>query len=94
MTFFPAAIGLLLTLVNKERIHTARTIALVSSIIVFILSLIMFFVFSPDHIGMQFLESYRWIPQFTISYTVGIDGISMLLILLTAFLTPLAILCS
>src|SRR5262249_7071549 len=46
---------------------------------------------SPD---FQFVERHAWIPAFGISYIVGVDGISLLLIVLTGFLTPLALLSS
>ena len=42
----------------------------------------------------QFVERHAWIPAFGISYYVGVDGISLLLLVLTGFLTPLALLCS
>ena len=46
---------------------------------------------SPD---FQFVERYPWIPRFGIDYFVGIDGISLLLVVLTGFLTPIALLSS
>ncbi len=46
---------------------------------------------SPDY---QLVERYAWLPDFGISYHVGVDGISLLLIVLTTFLTPIALLCS
>ena len=45
----------------------------------------------PD---FQFVERHAWIPDFGISYYVGVDGISLLLVVLTGFLTPIALLCS
>ncbi len=44
--------------------------------------------------GMQFVERVAWMPTFNTSYSVGVDGISLLLVLLTTLLTPLCILCS
>ena len=45
----------------------------------------------PDY---QFVERHAWLPDFGISYHVGVDGISLLLVVLTTFLTPIALLCS
>ena len=42
----------------------------------------------------QFVERHAWIPAFGITYAIGVDGISLLLIVLTGFLTPIALLCS
>jgi NADH-quinone oxidoreductase subunit M len=44
--------------------------------------------------GMQLVERMEWMPTFNIQYAVGVDGISLLLVLLTAFLSPLCVLCS
>lgn len=61
---------------------------------VFFISLPLYFAFDARTYEMQFVEKLRWIPSFGIHYHVGIDGISLFLILLTTFITPLAILAS
>ena len=48
----------------------------------------------PPRPGFQFVENRTWLPQFGISYHLGVDGISLFLIVLTGFLTPLSLLCS
>ena len=50
--------------------------------------------FNPPSADFQFVERYAWIPAFGIGYAVGVDGISLLLVVLTGFLTPLALLSS
>ena len=50
--------------------------------------------FNPDADGFQFVERVSWMPSFGIDYLLGVDGISLLLLVLTGFLTPLALLCS
>ena len=50
--------------------------------------------FNPASADFQFIERYDWIPAFGISYFVGVDGISLLLLVLTGFLTPMALLGS
>ena len=64
------------------------------STMVFLLSLSLYFNFDASTPAMQFVEKVSWIPSFNVSYHVGIDGISLLLILLTTFLTPLVLLSS
>jgi NADH-quinone oxidoreductase subunit M len=51
-------------------------------------------VFDGGNPNMQFVEKYAWIPELDVSYFVGIDGISLLLVALTTFLTPIALLAS
>ncbi len=71
----------------------AKQIALVATIVEFLFSIYFVFTFSPDG-GSQFVENYWWVQGLGISYHIGIDGISLLLVLLTTFLTPLIILSS
>ncbi len=72
----------------------ARHVALVVSLLVFVESLLLWNRFAPGSGEFQFVERHAWIPAFGISYAVGVDGISLLLVVLTAFLTPLALLSS
>ena len=71
-----------------------RRIALIVSILVFAETLLVWARFNPASADFQFVERHVWIPAFGISYAVGIDGISLLLLVLTGFLTPLALLGS
>src|SRR5208283_619991 len=64
------------------------------SLITFFLSLILPIIFVPNSAEMQFVELRSWIPDFSISYHLGIDGISLFLILLTTLLSAIAILSS
>src|SRR5437868_1621597 len=68
-----------------------RRIALIVSTLVFAETLLLWSEFNAGSADFQFLERYEWIPAFGISYAVGVDGISLFLLLLTAFLTPLAL---
>lgn len=96
ITFLPLLGVLLLLLVGRENERAVKTIALVVSLITFALSVKLFSDFDPGVSGMQFEETIDWIAieGLRITYHLGVDGISLLLILLTAFLTPLAILSS
>ncbi len=94
VTFLPLLGALLLLLIGKGRTRTIRNLALGCSALTFFVSLPLFSKFDSSISGMQFEQQASWIPGFGISYHVGIDGISLFLVLLTTFLSPLAILSS
>jgi NADH-quinone oxidoreductase subunit M len=86
---------LLLALRDDERNErTIRRVALVIACLVFAETLLLWARFNPASAEFQFAERYQWMPAFGITYAVGVDGISLLLVVLTAFLTPLALLSS
>ncbi|HED16156.1 MAG TPA: NADH-quinone oxidoreductase subunit M [Gammaproteobacteria bacterium] len=85
-------LGGLLLLISGER--AARPIALLTSIATFVLSIPLFTSFDSKTASMQFVEKMPWISQFNINYHLGIDGISMPLIILTSFTTVLVVLAS
>ena len=68
--------------------------AFIFSLIPLALSFYVLFAFEPHESSYQFVEHYAWIPQFGISYHVGIDGISLFLVLLTTILISLSMLYS
>lgn len=90
--FLPMIGAVLLLFINSEKKNLLRYFALAISTITFILSLGLFFGYQENQIGFQFVTKFSWIKSLNISYHIGIDGISLLLILLTTFLTPLTIL--
>jgi NADH-quinone oxidoreductase subunit M len=94
LVFFPMAGVLVLLFLKKENEGALRNVALGFAIIEFLFSLPLFFAFDSRTAAMQFVEDVRWIEAYGISYKVGIDGISLFLVLLTTFLTVLCILCS
>ncbi len=94
LIFFPLLGSIVLLFVNRERVYAIKVIALIFSVLEFVFSLPLFFLFDEGKKGMQFVERYTWFPEWGISYFLGIDGISLLLILLTTFLTVLCVLCS
>ena len=71
----------------------AKYIALAASLVEFAISLPLWWAFVPDG-GMQFTADHAWIAAWGIHFTVGVDGISLFLVLLTTFLMPLSILGS
>src|SRR5207249_3060124 len=71
----------------------AKHVALAASLIEFAISAPLWWTFAPAD-GMQFILDTPWIPGWGIRYTVGVDGISLFLVLLTTFLVPLSVLGS
>jgi NADH-quinone oxidoreductase subunit M len=93
LIFLPAA-GAALLLVFPARATTeAKTAGIVVALATFLLSLGLWS-YDPALSAFQFGERVRWIPAVGITYTVGIDGISLLLVLLTTLLTPVALIFS
>jgi NADH-quinone oxidoreductase subunit M len=87
---------LLLLIPNRDGRNDGmvRWLALAVSIVVFGVTLALWAGFDASSPEFQFVERRAWIPAFGIDYYIGIDGISLLLIVLTAFLTPIALLSS
>src|SRR3990172_10987088 len=95
VTFFPLIGVLILLFTPKEREEAIKRVALVFSTLTFVLSLgLLFGGFDINRAGFQFQENVAWIPALGLNYHVGIDGISILLVLLTTLLMPVAILSS
>ena len=93
----PLAGAILLLFVRGDEEQSApavRKIALTISLLVFAESLLLWSRFNPASGDFQFVERHAWIPAFGIDYFIGVDGISLLLLVLTGFLTPLALLSS
>jgi NADH-quinone oxidoreductase subunit M len=84
----------LVLLVPRDQPDGARRAAFAFSLVTFLLSLGLWAGFRPDTADFQFFERARWIPDFGIQYLLGVDGISLPLVLLTTFLTPLVVLFS
>ena len=79
---------------RPDREPLVRYIALATSLVVFAATLYMWWRFDPSSADYQFVEDRQWMPAFGIKYLIGVDGISLLLVVLTGFLTPLALLSS
>ena len=77
-----------------SRSDSVKAEALIFSIVTFILSLVLLYNFDSSTAEMQFLERVSWIPVFGIEYSLGLDGISLPLVLLTTFITILVILAA
>ena len=94
LIFLPiVGIGILLIL-DRKRHKGLKVATLIISVAEFLVSLPLWFNFNSQTAAMQFVERYNWLPQYGISYYVGIDGFSLLLIMLSTFLTPLCVLAT
>ncbi|MEX1205957.1 MAG: NADH-quinone oxidoreductase subunit M [Dongiaceae bacterium] len=97
VTFLPlVGAGFILVIRGDAEIvaRNVRNVALWTSVITFVLSLLLWVDFDRTSAEFQFVEKVDWIPSFGISYHMGVDGISLLLVLLSTLLTPIAILAS
>ena len=92
--FTPVVGAVSIALMNREKHGRIRWLALLFSVLAFVLAAVAFSKFSPDQPGMQFVERTSWISSPHIDYFIGADGLSLLMVLLSTFLTPLAILAS
>jgi NADH-quinone oxidoreductase subunit M len=91
-TFLPLVGALLIATLNAEAVRNARWIALWTTLITFFVSLLIWWHFDTTTAGFQFVEEYDWLGP--LKYKMGVDGISMLFVILTTFLMPLCILAS
>ena len=90
LILFPS-IGALFLLFSKDQSsNTGKYVALFTSYVNFLVSIYLWFLFDPSSSNFQFVEDREWLKGF-INYKVGIDGISILFIILTTFVTPLCI---
>ena len=91
VTFLPAAGAVLLAFVPRQATAALRAGALIVSLLTFAVSLPLWFGFDAESADFQFEDVARWMPGLGVAYHVGIDGISLLLVLLTTFLIPIAL---
>lgn len=94
LIFFPVLGGLSLLLVPRQQTATIRLMALFVSLIELLLTLPLMLMFDKTTAAMQFVELHPWISALNINYALGIDGISILFLLLTALIIVLSILVS
>ncbi|MHB1459883.1 MAG: complex I subunit 4 family protein [Armatimonadota bacterium] len=91
LTFLPLVFALLVLIVPNEQVKGIRIIAMLGTVANFVLSILMLIGFDGNTARMQFQQSVPWIPNFGINYHVGIDGISLWLLMLTTFLSVIVV---
>lgn len=89
VTLLPIVGALVLAMLPAQ---LAKPGALAISLATFVASIPLWFGYDPANPAWQFVEEYSWIPAFGVSYKLGIDGVSLLLVLLTTVLTPIIVL--
>src|ERR1035437_4576725 len=97
VTWLPLVGGVVIMSVRGDEqvvASNARWTALWTSLIVFALSVVLWVRFDQSDGGFQFVESVEWMPQWGITYRMGVDGISVLFVLLSTMLTPICVLAS
>ncbi len=97
VTFLPlVGVLFILAIRGEEKIvaRNARYVALWTSLITLVVSLFLWFGFERGTAEFQFVEEREWIPAYNISYHMGVDGISMLFVLLSTILTPICVIAS
>src|SRR5579859_2803934 len=91
ITFLPLAGVILLLLVPEAQVTAQRYVSLVTSVATFVVSLFLLKGFDSSTFHFQQVEYVPWITQLGINYRMGVDGISLWLILLTTFLSVISI---
>lgn len=94
LIWLPILGGLITFLLGDRRIGSAKVFALLVTIATFLLSIKLYFGIDESTAMMQFGEQLPWLPGFNINYSLGVDGISVALILLTTFTTVLVLMGS
>jgi NADH-quinone oxidoreductase subunit M len=92
--FIPALAGVAMLFLPKDRLGLLRWFALTASLVPFVLSVFVWTQFKADATGFQFQEQYAWYEAINSTLHLGVDGLSLTMIVLTTLLTPLAILAS
>jgi len=87
LIWLPIAAGVLVLLLGDARIAAGRWVSLIASIATLLISLPLLSHFDTGTAAMQFTETVPWIPRFHAVYALGLDGISLPLVVLTAFMT-------
>jgi len=94
ITFIPLVGVAILLFINRQSHEVLRWIALLFMVADFVVSLFAYALFDPTTAAMQFQEYHPWVRDWGIAYKLGIDGISLFLVLLTTLLGPIVILAS
>jgi len=94
MTFFPVIGAAVIAFIPSERKEVIKTVAAAAAAVPLILAVQLFINFDRGSSAFQFVEHYTWIKAFNIEYFMGIDGLSVPMVLLTAFLSFLCIIAS
>jgi NADH-quinone oxidoreductase subunit M len=87
LIWLPIGAGIVVLMLGEQRIAAGRWVALIASLVTFVAAIPLWAQFDSSTAAMQFVERYPWIPRFHADYALGVDGISVPLVVLTAFMT-------
>ena len=88
----PLAGSVVVTALPKTNEKLVKQVALVTTLVVMGATIAMATTFQRDNVELQFVEKYSWIPSFGINYALGIDGLALVLILMSTLLAPVVVL--
>ena len=94
LIWLPIFGGVVMLALGERNVALGRWIALLTTAVTFGVSTLLWANFDSSTALMQFGEEHSWIPSLSSAYALGVDGISMPLILLTTFITPLVVIAS
>jgi NADH-quinone oxidoreductase subunit M len=94
LTVLPLVGAIVVGVIPRRNAELAKTVALVWSLVVLVLSIFMWIAFKVDGDRFQFHDSYAWIPSWDARFTFAADGIGLVMLMLVAVLTPVVILAS
>jgi len=92
VTLFPLVGVLALALIPKTNTYQIKIVALGTSVVTMVLSFVMAIQYKSPASGFAFVTSHAWVSSFHINYALGIDGLALVLILLTTVLVPIVVL--
>jgi NADH-quinone oxidoreductase subunit M len=91
IVFIPLVAALALLFVDRGSAGTIRNVSIGAAGLTFLLSLVLLSRFDSSLQDMQFIETHAWVPMFHINYQLGVDGISLWLVVLTSFISLIAV---
>ncbi len=94
LTFLPLLAGVLVALLGPSRQKLGRNLAFAASLLALALAVWLWAAFDHARPGMQFVERHPWVPSLGIEYYLGVDGLGLLMVLLSALIVPFALLAS
>ncbi len=94
MTFFPVIGAAVIAFIPSERKEVIKTVAAAAAAVPLILAVQLFMTFDRTTAAFQFVEHYTWIESFNIEYFMGVDGLSVPMVLLTALLSFICVIAS
>src|SRR5690606_30099988 len=83
--------AILFFLREQTQLQNIKYVTLGTTLVTFVASLLLWIAFDPANPGLQMVQRSDWLPRFGISYYVAVDGVSLLLVVLTAFIMPIAV---